>query len=180
MRPPGCWSLNSLICSTAASKSSPVWTTRNNGSCSWSLLGSKSSAHDTEARMRKFAERRILASPSLSKMLFPTSIVAKDCRFRMVTLPAFTQIATGRPIERRPSHLVICRGSLVQWKSWCRNTLASSAGGSPLSQEGSWSNFEELYACSREAFINVNVRFEFPISLYTFGYIGLVLVRCEV
>jgi hypothetical protein len=50
------------------------------------LLGSKSSAHDTEARIRKSAEPRILASPSLNKGFFPTSMMAEDCRPRMVNL----------------------------------------------------------------------------------------------
>ena len=115
MRPPGCWFLNSSICSTAASKSSPVWTTRNSGWCSWSLLGSKSSAHDTEARMRKFAERRILASPSLSKILFPTSIIAKDCRWRMGPSQHAHILILDRPIELRNSHFVICRSLDVDW-----------------------------------------------------------------
>src|SRR6266403_2553812 len=117
MRAPGCWFLNSLICSTAASQSSPVWTTRNRGWCSWSLLGSKSSTHDTEARMRKLAERRILASPSLSKMLFPTSIIAKDCRWRMGHSQHARILILDRPIELRP---VIYRSLGV---------LASSVGG---------------------------------------------------
>src|SRR3984893_1254649 len=171
MRPPGYWSLKSSICSTAASKSPPVCTTRNSGWGSWSLLG-KSSAHDTEARMRKFAERRILASPSLSKMLFPTSIVAKDCRLRMVTLPAITQIDT-RPAHRiRPSHIVICRRVKDPFfsRSFCVEIFwpLQSVGLSAFTGKVSWSNFEKLHACSRKAFINV--RFEFLISLYTFGY----------
>src|SRR5229473_3921677 len=132
MRPPGCWFLNCLICSTAASQSSPVWITRNSGWCSWSLLGCKSSAHDTEAKMRKFAERRILASPSLSKMLFPTSMAAKDCRLLMVTLRAWTRLLTG-PDHQAPA-LWPCDCRRVQdlflrRKSWYRIFLACSVGG---------------------------------------------------
>jgi hypothetical protein len=59
--------------------------------------------------MRKFAERRILASPSLSKTLFPKSMVAKDCRRRMVTLPAFTQMTLDGAVELRLLHSVIFR-----------------------------------------------------------------------
>src|SRR5258706_6057478 len=112
MRPPGYWVLNSLTCSTAASQSSPVWITRNSGWCSWSLLGTKSSAHDTEARMRKLAERRILASPSLSKMLFQTSIIAKDCRWRMMPYQHVRFMALDRPIKFRSSYFGILFGFL--------------------------------------------------------------------
>src|SRR6266481_6868396 len=115
MRPPGCWPLNSSICPTAASKSSSVWTTRNSGWCSWNLLGSKSSAHDTEARTRKSAERRILASPSLSKILFPTSIIVKDCRWRTGPSQHARILILDRPIELRNSHFVICRSLDVDW-----------------------------------------------------------------
>src|SRR6266404_2613997 len=110
MRPPGYWVLNSLTCSTAASQSSPVWITRNSCWCSWSLLGTKSSAHDTEARMRKLAERRILASPSLSKLLFPTSIIAKDCRWRIGHSQHARILILDRPIELRP---VIYRSFII-------------------------------------------------------------------
>ena len=44
------------------------------------MPGDKSSAHDTEARVRKFAAFRILAIPSLIRTLFPTMNVAKGCR----------------------------------------------------------------------------------------------------
>src|SRR5258708_38775806 len=131
MRPPGYWSLKSSICSTAASKSSPVCTTRNSGWGSWSLLG-KSSVHDTEAKMRKFAERRILASPSLSKMLFPTSMVAKDCRLLMVTLRAWTRLHTGPDHQAPALWLCDCRrvqDLFLRRKSWYRIFLACSVGG---------------------------------------------------
>src|SRR6266403_303360 len=161
MRPPGYWFLNSLTCSTAASQSSPVWITRNSGWCSWSLLGTKSSAHDTEARMRKLAERRILASPSLSKLLFPTSIIAKDCRWRIGHSQHARILILDRPIELRP---VIYRSLGV---------LASSVGGA-LRFHRKWLvvKFQKLRAYFfREAFTKFyDIRSLSPISLYTFGY----------
>src|SRR6266403_1930710 len=135
MRPPRCWFLNSSICSTAASKSSPVWTTRNRGRCSWCLLGSKSLAHDAEARIRKFADRRILASPSLSKILFPTSIIAKDCRWRTGPSQHARILILDRPIELRPAHFVICRSLGVEYFGFF------SRWGSPLS----WENGSSAY-----------------------------------
>jgi hypothetical protein len=58
---------------------------RNSGWRGWSLLARKSPAHDIEARIRKFAERKIPASPSLSKRLFPTSMIEQNGRRLMVT-----------------------------------------------------------------------------------------------
>src|SRR6266550_3533854 len=165
MRPAGCWSLNSSICSTAASKSSPVWTTRNSGWSSWCLLGSKSSVHDTEARMRKFAERRILASPSLSKMLFPTSIIAKDCRWRTGPSQHAHISILDRPIELRSCHFVICRSLDVDW-------LLQSVGLSAFIGKWLAVKFQKLRAYFfREAFTKFyDIRSLSPISLYTFGY----------
>lgn len=65
---------------------------RNRGWCACNWPGSKSSILDTEARIRKFAERRILARPSLSRMLFPTRIVRKDCCLRIATLPTIRKL----------------------------------------------------------------------------------------
>ena len=42
--------------------------------------------------MRKSAERRIPASPSLSKMLLPTSMVEKDCRDHIMSLQYYESI----------------------------------------------------------------------------------------
>jgi hypothetical protein len=52
------------------------------------------------------------------------------------------------------------------------NILASSVGGAlPFNRNGSWSNFEKLRACFREALRNLyDIRSIAPISLYT--YIG--------
>jgi hypothetical protein len=57
---------------------------RNSNWCGWSLPGGKSSAHDTEADVRQFAARRILAIPSLTKMLLPTRTVVKDFCLRIL------------------------------------------------------------------------------------------------
>jgi hypothetical protein len=118
MRPPGCCSLKSSICSIAAEKSSPVWTTINSCCCCcWSLLASKSSARDTEARMRKSAECRIPASPSLSKMLLPTSMVEKDCRHRIVSLSVLQASQHLRKLTRDRQNSGISRlaiGTRVQ------------------------------------------------------------------
>src|SRR5260370_36898694 len=59
--------------------------------------------------MRKFAERKILASPSLSKTLFPTSMIPEDCRWRMVNLPHVRLLTLDRAIELRPTNFVTCR-----------------------------------------------------------------------
>jgi len=128
------------------------------------LLGTKSSAHDTEARMRKLAERRILASPSLSKILFPTSIIAKDCRWRMGPSQHARILILDRPIKLRPSHIVIYRSLGV---------LASSVGGA-LRFHRKWLvvKFRKFRAYFfREAFTKFyDIRSLSPISLYTFGY----------
>lgn len=147
---------------------------RNNGWCGWSLSGSKSSAHDTEARIRKFAEHKILASPSLSKMLFPTSTIAKDCRRVMVTLPLRildSKILTlNRPIEVRPSHVksLFFGGSFGGSRGVENSDLYGRVGLSALKRNVSGSKFRKSRRCSRDDFMNV--RFEFPLSLYTFGY----------
>src|SRR2546429_4354266 len=164
MRTPGCSFLNSSICCTAASKSSPVWTTRNSGWCSWSLLGSKSSAHDTEARMRKLAERRILASPSLSKILFPTSIIAKDCRWRMGPSQHARILILDRPIKLRPSHIVIYRSLGV---------LASSVGGA-LRFHRKWLvvKFRKLRAYFFAKFLRDFMILDYPRYPYISSVIG--------
>src|SRR6266516_781472 len=165
MRPPGCWPLNNLICSTSSSQSSPVWTTRNIGLCSWSLLGSKSLAHDTEARIRKFAASRILASPFMSKILFPTSIIGKDCRWRMGPSQHAHILILDRPIELRRSHFVIFRSLGVDW-------LLQSVGLSAFIGKWLVVKFRKFRAYFfREAFTKFyDIRSLSPISLYTFGY----------
>jgi len=65
------------------------------------LLGDKSSAHVTEAKVRKFAEFRILAIPSLIRTLFPTKTVAKFGRFGMSLSQPGTQLASPGTIECR-------------------------------------------------------------------------------
>ena len=52
------------------------------------LIGRRSSALDTEATIRKFAARNIAASPSLSKVLFPTRMTSKKRCLRMAPSPA--------------------------------------------------------------------------------------------
>ena len=125
--------------------------------------------------MRKFAERRILASPSLSKMLFPTSMVAKDCRLLMVTLRAWTRLHTGPDHQAPALWLCDCRrvqDLFLRRKSCYRIFLACSVGGALRFHR---KNFVVKFRkAQRSSFGDIffNVRFEFPISLYTFGYIG--------
>src|ERR1700688_972523 len=100
--------------------------------------------------MRKFAERRILASPSLIKLLFPTSMVAKYCRLLMVTLQAWTRLHTG-PDHQAPAHwLCDCRrvqDLFLRRKSWYRIFwLVQSVGLSAFIGKISWLNFEKLCA----------------------------------
>ena len=54
MRPSGCWSLKISICSSVASKLSPVWTMRNSGWCSC--------AYDDDLAIDKLANDRRLAN----------------------------------------------------------------------------------------------------------------------
>src|SRR3954451_24080432 len=48
------------------------------------MSAGKSSAHDTEAKVRKFPARRIRAIPSLIRMLLPTRTATRDCCLRIV------------------------------------------------------------------------------------------------
>lgn len=107
--------------------------------------------------MRQLAARRIFAIPSLIKMPLPTRTVANDCCLR---------ILLSRP---RRNCFELCCWLLLQsglTPSLTRFFVGGFRGLRIYEARFRVGRFRGLRIC--EAFMNF--RFEFPVSLYTFGY----------
>src|SRR5689334_20959595 len=105
IRTHGCLFLKCLICSMTVSKSVSVWATTNSARRDLILQETKSSAFDTDARTRKFADRKMVARPSRSKLLLPRIIVSRDFwRLFTATLLLLDMLVLGR--RTKPSDSV--------------------------------------------------------------------------